>query len=74
MPPRAISPAAARRLAFQALIVCLVAVAAAVVAFVRGSWLGIIWLLLAGLTSNLAWYYHRRARTTPGRPPQDDTP
>ncbi len=50
------------RLAVFAVIVCVLAVAAAVVAFVEGSFLGIIWVLLAGLTSNLAWYYQRKAK------------
>ncbi|GGX11965.1 hypothetical protein [Streptomyces chryseus] len=51
------------RLALYALLVCLLAVAAAVVSFVQGSWLGIVWILLAGVASNMAWYYVRRART-----------
>ncbi|MFC9538150.1 hypothetical protein ACFT38_48145, partial [Streptomyces sp. NPDC056975] len=38
------------------------AVFAAVVAFVQGSLLGIVWVLLAGLTSNMTWYYVRRAK------------
>lgn len=46
-----------------AVAVCLLAVAAAVISFVRGSWLGIVWVLLAGVSSNMAWYYIRRART-----------
>ncbi|MFD3781243.1 hypothetical protein [Streptomyces sp. NPDC058612] len=50
------------RLAVFAVVVCALAVAAAVVAFVEGSFLGIIWVLLAGLTSNLAWYYQRKAK------------
>jgi len=50
------------RLAVYALIVCLLSVAAAVVAFTQGSLLGIVWVLLAGLTSNMTWYYVRRAR------------
>ncbi|WP_411069664.1 hypothetical protein [Streptomyces sp. cmx-4-25] len=50
------------RLALYALVVCALAVAAAVVSFVRGSFLGIVWVLLAGLSSNMAWYYLRRAR------------
>ncbi|MFB9513661.1 hypothetical protein [Streptomyces purpureus] len=50
------------RLALYALAVCVLAVAAAVVSFVQGSWLGVIWVLLAGLSSNMAWYYIRRAR------------
>ncbi|HZG02377.1 MAG TPA: hypothetical protein VE546_02165 [Streptomyces sp.] len=52
-----------RRLAVFALIVCGLAVVAAVVAFVKGAWLvGIVWVLMAGLSSNMAWYYVRRAR------------
>ncbi|GHA85769.1 hypothetical protein [Streptomyces chryseus] len=51
------------RLALYALLVCLLAVAAAVVSFVQGSWLGIVWILLAGVASNMAWYYVCRART-----------
>ncbi|MHB9850713.1 hypothetical protein [Streptomyces sp. Tue6028] len=50
------------RLALYALAVCVLSVAAAVVSFVQGSWLGIVWVLLAGLTSNMAWYYLRRTR------------
>ncbi|MCT9144773.1 hypothetical protein [Streptomyces violarus] len=50
------------RLAVYALIVCVLAVAAAVVSFVEGSWLGIVWVLLAGLSSNMAWYYLKRAK------------
>lgn len=50
------------RLAVFAVVVCLLAVAAAVVAFVEGSFLGIVWVLLAGLTSNMAWYYVRKDR------------
>jgi hypothetical protein len=50
------------RLALYALAVCVLSVAAAVISFVSGSWLGVIWVLLAGLSSNMAWYYIRRAR------------
>lgn len=50
------------RLALYALAVCLLAVAAAVVSFARGSWLGVVWILLVGLSSNMTWYYVRRAR------------
>ncbi|MEU8520257.1 hypothetical protein [Streptomyces sp. NBC_01216] len=50
------------RLALYALAVCALAVAAAVVSFVQGSFLGVIWVLLAGLSSNMAWYYIRRAK------------
>ncbi|MFF4757341.1 hypothetical protein [Streptomyces sp. NPDC001292] len=55
-------PGPARRLALYALIVCVLAVAAAVVSFVQGSWLGVVWVLLAGLSSNMTWYYARRGR------------
>ncbi|MFD8308535.1 hypothetical protein ACFV29_40405 [Streptomyces sp. NPDC059690] len=44
-------------------IVCVLASGAAVLSFARESWLGVVWLLLAGLTSNMAWYYARRARS-----------
>lgn len=50
------------RIALCTLIVCLLAVAAAVVSFVQGSWLGVVWVLLAGLSSNMTWYYLRRGR------------
>ncbi|WP_086724715.1 hypothetical protein [Streptomyces sp. NRRL B-24085] len=50
------------RLALYALVVCLLAVAAAVVSFAQGSWLGVVWVLLAGLSSNMCWYYVKRGR------------
>ncbi|MET7453986.1 hypothetical protein ABZT03_19295 [Streptomyces sp. NPDC005574] len=53
------------RLALYALVVCLLAVTAAVVSFARGSWLGVVWVLLAGLSSNMCWYYLKRG--TAGR-------
>ncbi|WP_329121227.1 hypothetical protein [Streptomyces sp. NBC_01353] len=55
------------RLALYALAVCALAVVAAVVSFMSGSWLGVIWVLLAGLSSNMAWYYIRRAKTEAAR-------
>ncbi|MGR6970064.1 hypothetical protein ACU639_10680 [Streptomyces cynarae] len=54
------------RLALYALAVCVLSVAAAVVSFVQGSWLGIVWILLAGVSSNMTWFYFKRGRT--GRP------
>jgi CHASE2 domain-containing sensor protein len=51
-----------RGLALATLALCVLAVAAAVVSFVNGSWFGVVWVLLAGLTSNMAWYYLRRPR------------
>ncbi|MEU5953559.1 hypothetical protein [Streptomyces sp. NPDC047525] len=50
------------RLALYALTVCALAVVAAVVSFVQGYWIGVVWVLLAGLSSNMAWYYLRRAK------------
>nr|WP_241845322.1 hypothetical protein [Streptomyces silvensis] len=50
------------RLALYALVVCVLSVAAAVVSFAQGMWLGIVWVLLAGLSSNMTWYYSRRAK------------
>lgn len=50
------------RLALYSLVVCVLAVAAAVVSFVEGSFLGIVWVLLAGLSSNMAWFYLRKHR------------
>ncbi|MFH9857916.1 hypothetical protein [Streptomyces sp. NPDC017202] len=50
------------RLAVYSLIVCLLAVAAAVVSFVQGSFLGVVWVLLAGLSSNMTWYYLKREK------------
>ncbi|MYS24650.1 hypothetical protein GA0115240_166814 [Streptomyces sp. DvalAA-14] len=50
------------RLALYALVFCLLAVAAAVVSFVHGSLLGIVWVLFAGLSSNMWWYYRRKAK------------
>ncbi|OPF73392.1 hypothetical protein VT50_0228685 [Streptomyces antioxidans] len=50
------------RLALYALAVCVLAIAAAVVSFARGSLLGIVWILIAGISSNMAWYYLRKTR------------
>ncbi|CAL9588702.1 hypothetical protein HB370_12830 [Streptomyces sp. DSM 40868] len=55
------------RIALYTLVVCVLAVAAAVVSFVQGSWLGIVWVLLAGLSSNMTWYYVKRGRTDAAR-------
>lgn len=58
----ALTPRSPRGFAVYATVLCALAAAAAVVSFMKGSWLGIVWVLLAGLTSNMAWYYGRRAR------------
>lgn len=50
------------RNALYASIVFVLAVAAAVVSFVQGNWLGVVWVLLAGLSSNIAWFYLRKER------------
>ncbi|MEU5212228.1 hypothetical protein [Streptomyces sp. NPDC020742] len=50
------------RLALMALAVCVLAVAAAVVSFVEGSFVGIVWILMAGISSNMAWFYLRKAK------------
>ncbi|MEU3447815.1 hypothetical protein AB0H29_11380 [Streptomyces thermolilacinus] len=51
------------RLALYTLVVCVLATAAAVVSFVQGPWwLGTVWVLLAGVSSNMSWYYWRRSR------------
>ncbi|AIA03238.1 hypothetical protein ACFU90_30525 [Streptomyces noursei] len=55
-------PGPDRRLAVLALAVCALAVAAAVVSFARGSFIGIVWILLAGVSSNMAWFYFRKAK------------
>ncbi|MFG3201985.1 hypothetical protein [Streptomyces sp. NPDC048192] len=55
------------RIALYTLVVCVLSVAAAVVSFLQGSWLGLVWVLLAGLTSNMTWYYVKRGRTTAAR-------
>lgn len=50
------------RLAVYALAVFVLTVAAAVVSFANGSWTGVVWILLAGLASNMCWYYVRRGK------------
>lgn len=58
----AASPRSSRGIARYATVLCVLAVIAAVLSFVKGSWLGVVWVLLAGLASNMAWYYGRKAR------------
>lgn len=49
---------------------CGLALAATVLAFVNGSWImGVLWLLITGFTSNLAWFQFRRARRAHGHTP-----
>ncbi len=59
----AATPLPPRLLARSAAALCVLAAAAAVLSFVKGSgWMGAVWVLVAGLASNMAWYYGRRAR------------
>ncbi|GCD99914.1 MULTISPECIES: hypothetical protein [Embleya] len=55
------------RIVVLAVIVCVLALAAAVVAFVNGSWLGLPFVLLAALDGNIAFYYLRRQRVRRAR-------
>ncbi len=50
------------RNALMASIVFVLAVTAAVVSFVQANWFGVVWVLLAGVASNIAWFYIRRER------------
>ncbi|MFE3515994.1 hypothetical protein [Streptomyces sp. NPDC059166] len=51
------------RLALYAIVLCVLAVVAAVVSFAQGGiLLGVVWVLLVGLSSNMAWFYVRRHR------------
>jgi Flp pilus assembly protein TadB len=45
------------RLAIYSLALCLLALAAAVVSFLEGSPLGVLWLIIVGVSSNMCWYY-----------------
>jgi hypothetical protein len=49
------------RLALYSAVVSVLSATAAAVSFARGAWVvAIVWILLTGLTSNMAWYCHRR--------------
>jgi len=50
------------RNALYASIVLVLAVTAAVVSFIEGNWLGVVWVLMAGVASNIAWFYIRKDR------------
>ncbi|CAM5635610.1 hypothetical protein BOQ63_030765 [Streptomyces viridifaciens] len=50
------------RTSLFALLVVALALAAAVVSVVQGFWLGLIWLPLAGVASNVLWMNRRRAK------------
>jgi cytochrome b subunit of formate dehydrogenase len=55
-------PSPARRITLLASAVCVLALVAAGVSFAKGSFLGVVWILLAGLSSNMAWLYLRKAK------------
>ncbi|MGW2372102.1 MULTISPECIES: hypothetical protein [Kitasatospora] len=50
------------RTSLFALLVVVLALAAAVVSVIEGFWLGLIWLPLAGVASNVLWMNRRRAK------------
>lgn len=50
------------RIAVYSLLVCVLALVAAVVSFVQGSWLGIVWVLMFGVSSNMTWFYFRKGQ------------
>ncbi|MER8182705.1 hypothetical protein [Kitasatospora sp. NPDC094015] len=50
------------RNALLASLVLVLAVTAAVVSFVEGNWFGVVWVLMAGVASNMAWFYVRKDR------------
>ncbi|MFJ9419235.1 MULTISPECIES: hypothetical protein [unclassified Streptomyces] len=60
--PRLLPSGPSRRLALMAIALCVLAVTAAVFSFVNGSFVGIVWVLMAGISSNMAWFYVRRAK------------
>jgi hypothetical protein len=62
--PLSPSPGPTPRLALYAGVICVLAVVAAVLSFARGSWIGIVWVLMAGVSSNMCWYYLRRRKVT----------
>ncbi|MFG2781522.1 hypothetical protein ACGFY7_27205 [Streptomyces prunicolor] len=50
------------RLSLLAAIACVLATAAAVLSFLQGNWIGIVWVMVVGLSSNMSWCYLRRER------------
>ncbi|WP_030056936.1 MULTISPECIES: hypothetical protein [Streptomyces] len=50
------------RTSLLALIVVVLALAAAVFSLTQGFWLGLIWLPMAGVASNVLWLNRRRAK------------
>ncbi|MET8699017.1 hypothetical protein ACFVUH_18170 [Kitasatospora sp. NPDC058032] len=52
------------RTSLLASIVAVLALAAAVVSAVQGWWIGLIWLPMAGIASNVLWMNLRREKLT----------
>ncbi|WP_235215564.1 hypothetical protein [Phaeacidiphilus oryzae] len=50
------------RFSLFAFILAALALLAAVVSALAGLWVGLLWVLLAGLASNVGWVQLRRAR------------
>lgn len=50
------------RFSIFAFALAVLALAAAVVSVVAGFWVGLVWIFLAGLASNVGWVQLRRAR------------
>jgi hypothetical protein len=50
------------RFALLAFVLAALATAAAVVSVLAGFWIGLAWILLAGLASNVGWVQWRRGR------------
>jgi hypothetical protein len=50
------------RTSLFALVVVVLALVAAVVSVVEGFWIGLIWLPLAGVASNVLWMNRRREK------------
>lgn len=50
------------RIALYALLVCVLSLAAAIVSFVNGIWLGVVWVLMFGVSSNMTWFYWRKGQ------------
>ncbi|MCX2967798.1 hypothetical protein WDH52_20865 [Streptomyces sp. TRM70308] len=61
------------RIALYALVVCVLATAAAAVSFAHGSFLGVVWVLMLGVASNIAWFHWRRYRVERARGAADST-
>ncbi|MBD0688764.1 hypothetical protein [Streptomyces sp. CBMA123] len=50
------------RTSLFALLVVVLALVAAVVSMIEGFWIGLIWLPLAGVASNVLWLNRRKAK------------